>query len=104
MAICAALKELLWFRNLLFELFEEYSNIILYSDNQAAITVCVKPVFHERSKHIDIRYFKIREDLKSEKLKLDYIPTSENIADLFTKFLPAPTLKLLCSKSFHNTL
>jgi hypothetical protein len=43
------------------------------------------PVQHQRTKHIDIRWFFIREALEAKVLKVVYVSTSENLADLFTK-------------------
>jgi hypothetical protein len=43
------------------------------------------PIHHQRSKHIDIRYHFIREEVKEDRVSLEYVPTMENIADIFTK-------------------
>ena len=54
-------------------------------DNQGAMKLAQNPVFHERSKHIDIRYHFIRDEISSGHIKLVYVPTHENYADIFTK-------------------
>jgi hypothetical protein len=46
--------------------------------------------FHARTKHIDLRYHFVREAVEDGKIKMVYIPTSENIFDIFTKALPKP--------------
>jgi len=62
--------------------------IKINSDNQGTITLCKDNKFHARTKHIDIRYHFIWESVSNEKLLLGYVPTHENILDVFTKALP----------------
>ncbi|CAL4086023.1 unnamed protein product, partial [Meganyctiphanes norvegica] len=57
----------------------------LYADNQGAIALAKNPVHHQRTKHIDIKYHFIRLAVDEGVVDLQYIPTSENIADQFTK-------------------
>jgi hypothetical protein len=84
------MREALWLRQLLIELDVGYvSPIVIRVDNQSAIKLAENPVQHQRSKHIDIRYFRIREEIRAGHISVLYVPTDENIADLLTK---APTL------------
>ena len=46
--------------------------------------------FHAHTKHINLRHHFIREMVKEEKIKVTYIPTDENVADIFTKVLARP--------------
>ena len=62
-------------------------------DNQGAMNLAKNPIHHQRSKHIDIRYHFIREEVKEDRVSLEYVPTKENIADIFTK--PASKEKLV---------
>ena len=57
----------------------------LHCDNQGAIALAKKPVQHQRSKHIDIKYHYIRSEIQAGSLNLVYVPTEQNIADVFTK-------------------
>ena len=43
--------------------------------------------FHSRTKHIDLRYHFIREAVEDEKITMEYTPSEENVADVFTKAL-----------------
>jgi hypothetical protein len=54
-------------------------------DNQGAIALAKNPHLHERSRHIDISYHYIRDLVQKGRVKIDYIPTAEMIADGFTK-------------------
>ena len=58
------------------------------ADNQGAISLVKDNKFHAHTKHIDLRYHFVREAVKDEKIKMKYIPTSKNVANIFTKVLP----------------
>ena len=62
----------------------------IFEDNQGAIALAYNPVFHKRSKHIDVRYHFVRERVASGEVELLYVATEHQLADLLTKPLPAP--------------
>ncbi|XP_076028444.1 uncharacterized protein LOC143017539 [Oratosquilla oratoria] len=66
--------------------------IILFVDNQGAIALSKNPVYHQRSMHIDIRYHFIKSQIENGSVKLVYVPSDENVADMFTKPLSKGTL------------
>ena len=68
---------------------------ILYEDNQAAICLSKNPQCHGRSKHIDIRYHFIREQVNNQNIELKYCPTNNTIADMLTKGLGKETFEKL---------
>ncbi|KAK3788830.1 hypothetical protein RRG08_032853 [Elysia crispata] len=57
----------------------------LNCDNQGAIALSKNPVHHQRSKHIDIRYHFVRDEISNGLMKVQYVPSEENLADVFTK-------------------
>jgi hypothetical protein len=59
-------------------------------DNQGAIALAKDNKFHMRTKHINLRYHFVCKAVEDGKIKMVYIPTSENISDIFTKALPKP--------------
>ena len=59
--------------------------IYLLIDNQSTIALAENPIFHARSKHIGVCHHWVREKIENGILKLDYIPTSDQVADIFTK-------------------
>jgi hypothetical protein len=59
----------------------------LLADNQSAIALSKNPVFHERSKHIDVHYHYIRECVDEGRIIIDYTATEEQLADILTKAL-----------------
>jgi hypothetical protein len=58
---------------------------ITFEDNQPAIKIATNPISSNRSRHIDIRYHSIREQVLRGNIMLIYLPTTEMIADIFTK-------------------
>lgn len=87
-----AAKEAIYIRSLLGELgLQTMENpIIVYGDNLSAQQLAKNPVYHSRSKHIDIRYHFVRELVKNNFIELRYVSTNEMIADIFTKNLSKP--------------
>src|SRR5277367_4897666 len=74
-AACEAGKEILWLRNLLTEFgYKVDSPSILKIDNQSALTVSKNPEHHGRMKHLDLRYFWLRETVELGKINPEYIP------------------------------
>lgn len=63
---------------------QEYPTVI-NCDNKSAIALAKNPVFHERSKHIDIKYHFIRDLVKSEEIVLQFCKSEDQVADMFTK-------------------
>ena len=59
--------------------------IPLKADNQGSIALAHNPVFHSRTKHIDIQHHYIRDEVASKRIELSYIPTDEMIADGLTR-------------------
>lgn len=57
----------------------------LKGDNQESIALSHNSVFHARTKHIDIQHHYIRDEVASSRIDLQYVPTSEMIADGMTK-------------------
>ena len=57
----------------------------LLVDNKSAISLAKNPVFHDRSKHIELRYHFIRECVEEGRIYIDYICTNDQLADTFTK-------------------
>ena len=84
MAAC----EGMWLRKLHSGLFEcELEAIVVHCDNQSCIRLSENPVFHDRSKHIEIRYHFIRDYVQRGAVELQYISTDEQVADILTKSL-----------------
>ena len=85
-AACAASKEAVWLRKLLADLSGHQVDVtVIFCDNQSCIKLSENSVFHDRSKHIDMKYHYIRDIVQKGVIKLQYISTDEQVADIFTK-------------------
>ena len=85
MAVAEAAKEALWLTELVKELGVEQSEVHLHCDSQSAIYLAMNQVYHARTKHIDVRFHKIRKLIASGEILLQKVHTSENAADMLTK-------------------
>lgn len=82
-----AVKELIWLIRLISDLTGIEGKPELNMDSQGAIRLVKNPEFNKRTKHIDIRYHFIREKYEEGNFHLNYVPTDEQLADIFTKAL-----------------
>ena len=85
-AVSEAAKEAVWLRGMLEELGCRQPQTSLHGDNQGSIHLANRPAIHSRTKHIDIRHHPIERGM----VKLDYVPTADQKADVLTKALPRP--------------
>ena len=87
-AAAHAVKEAIWLRCLLTELGESLKlPTTLFIDNQSAMAIARNPEFHDRTKHIEVRYHFLRQVVDDGEIHLEYLPTGEQIADVLTKGL-----------------
>ncbi|RVW88304.1 Retrovirus-related Pol polyprotein from transposon RE1 [Vitis vinifera] len=91
--------ELIWLRHLLRELrFGKDEQMKLICDNQAALHIASNPVFHERTKHIEVDCHFIREKIESGCVATSFVNSNDQLADIFTKSLRGPKIKYICNK------
>nr|CAN71090.1 hypothetical protein VITISV_037135 [Vitis vinifera] len=91
--------ELIWLKHLLRELrFGKDEQMKLIYDNQAALHIASNPVFHERTKHIEVDCHFIREKIASGCVVTRFVNSNDQLADIFTKSLRFPRIKYICNK------
>ena len=94
-----AVSELVWIIALLKELGKEMEQpAMVYSDSKAALQIAANPVFHERTKHIEIDCHFIRQKIQEGVMKTEHVGSKEQLADILTKGLHRLQHECLVSK------
>jgi len=84
-AASEAAKEIVWLSRLFSEISVLTSIPVLKIDNMSAVKLVKNPAFHKRSKHIEVRYYFVREKYDEGQLVVEHVPGDEQIADIMTK-------------------
>lgn len=86
-ALTSTTKEILWIKRLLEELKVTRSEDVplIRCDNKSAQSLATNPIFHARSKHIEVARHFVREKVQAKEIKLEHVDTSECVADILTK-------------------
>jgi histone deacetylase 1/2 len=93
-ALANTTAEIMWIQRLLKELGVGHSPVArLWCDNIGARYLSANPVFHARTKHIEIDFHFVRERVAQKLLDIRYIHTDDQLADGFTKPLPVAKMK-----------
>ncbi|GJX88083.1 putative ribonuclease H-like domain-containing protein, partial [Tanacetum coccineum] len=92
-ASCCA--QVLWIQNQLLDYGFNFMNTKIFIDNQSTICIVKNPVFHQRTKHIEIRHHFIRDANEKNLIQVLKIHTNDNVADLLTKAFDGPRFEYL---------
>ena len=90
-ALADATTEALWLQALLRELHVPCPSPNLWCDNLGATFLSANPVFHARTKHIEVDYHFVRELIARCQLHVRFLLSKAQLADIFTKALPRTT-------------
>ena len=81
-------QEAVWLRRLLENVLKKQDNpTVLYEDKQATMELTKNPKFHNRTKHIDVSYHYVREQVDNKNISVKYCRTEDMLADVMTKGL-----------------
>lgn len=94
MALSHCTREVLWTRAILKDLgHEQVGATQIWEDNQGAIALASNAGYNARTKHVDICHHFIRENVSTSNIKVDYVGTENQLADMLTKALGTKRLK-----------
>jgi histone deacetylase 1/2 len=100
-ALANATAELIWIQSLLQELgISQPRPPVLWCDNIGATYLSSNPVFHARTKHIEVDYHFVRERVARKLLHIRFISSKDQLADIFTKPLPLPQFEF-CRRNLN---
>jgi hypothetical protein len=86
--ITEGVKEAIWVKGLLEKILVETGSIFIFCDSQSAIQMVKDQMYHDRSKHIDVKFYFVRQVTSSSIVKIKKIAISHNPADMMTKLIP----------------
>jgi Reverse transcriptase (RNA-dependent DNA polymerase)/gag-polypeptide of LTR copia-type/Integrase core domain/GAG-pre-integrase domain/Domain of unknown function (DUF4219) len=96
-ALCHAAKEAVFLRRLMSELDNsDHEPLMINEDNQSVLAVAKNPVYHSKTKHIDVCYHFTREAVASGHIRLQYCCSNDMVADILTKPLSKSRFQTLC--------
>ena len=91
-AMASTASELIWIKQLLSDMgFKTQEPMKMFCDNNSARHIASNPMFHERTKHIEVDCHFIREKIQAKEIETPFVRSKEQLADIFTKGLdPTP--------------
>ncbi|KAL3524965.1 hypothetical protein ACH5RR_013337 [Cinchona calisaya] len=87
--------QLLWVKHTLKDFGVFFDCVPILCDNTSAINLTKTPVMYSKTKHIDVKYHFIRDLVCKKEIRADFVPTSDQLADIFTKILALDRFELL---------
>jgi hypothetical protein len=88
-------SQLLWITYTMSDFGEDYTHVPLHCDSTSAISVAKNTVLHSKTKHIEVRYHFLRDNVEKGKIALIHVPRHDQLADIFTKPLDQATFTRL---------
>ncbi|GJY52686.1 putative ribonuclease H-like domain-containing protein [Tanacetum coccineum] len=95
-AAASCCGQVLWIQNQMLDYGFNFMNTKIHIDNESTICIMKNPVYHSKTKHIEIRHHFIRDSYEKKLIRVEKIHTDFNVADLLTKAFDGPRLYLDC--------
>jgi hypothetical protein len=91
--------QVLWMKQTLKNIHVEYDEPIpMYCDNKSVVSISKNPLMHSMTKHITIKYHFLQEQVAEKNIRVEYVGTKEQVADIFTKPLPREAFEYICQR------
>nr|GEW99699.1 retrovirus-related Pol polyprotein from transposon TNT 1-94 [Tanacetum cinerariifolium] len=103
-SLSACCAQVLWMRTQLTDYGFDFNKIPIYCDSKSTIAISCNPVQHSRTKHIAVRYHFINEHMEKGTIKLYFVKTDYQLADIFTKALPTVHFNYLACRLVMRSL
>ena len=98
-AMASTASDLTWIKQLLADLnIKTEEPMKMFCDNQAARHIAANPVFHERTKHIEVDCHCVREKIQAKEIETPFVKSQDQLADVFTKGLGTRVFEDIISK------
>ncbi|KAJ9544963.1 hypothetical protein OSB04_024670 [Centaurea solstitialis] len=97
-AAASCCSQVLWMKTQLLDYGYKLKRVPIYCDSESAIAITSNPVQHSKTKHIDIRYHFIKDNVEKGNIEMFFVKTDYQLADLFTKPLDEKRFNFLVSK------
>ncbi|GKE79499.1 hypothetical protein Tco_1545619, partial [Tanacetum coccineum] len=97
-SLSSCCAQILWMRSQLTDYEYYFNKIPLYLDSKSAIALSCNTVQHSRTKHIDVRYHFIKEQVENEVVELYFVETNFQLTYIFTKALARERFKFLINR------
>ncbi|KAJ9546973.1 hypothetical protein OSB04_019516 [Centaurea solstitialis] len=97
-AAASCCSHVLWMKTQLLDYGYKLKRVPIYCDSESAIAITSNPVQHSKTKHIDIRYHFIKDNVEKGNIEMFFVQTDYQLADLFTKPLDEKRFNFLVSK------
>nr|GEV89705.1 hypothetical protein [Tanacetum cinerariifolium] len=103
-SLSACCAQVLWMQTQLTDYGFYFKKILIYCDSKSTIARYCNPVQHSRTKHIAVRYHFIKEHVEKGTIKLYFVKTDYQLADIFTKALPTDRFNYLVRRLGMHSL
>ncbi|EOY22138.1 Uncharacterized protein TCM_014347 [Theobroma cacao] len=91
-----AAQECMWLKSLMGDIMCKIDYAVqIKCDNESAIKLASNLIFHERTKHIEVRHHYIREKVLNQEIELKGVSTNDQVADIFTKAFEKPKFEFV---------
>ncbi|GJS84539.1 hypothetical protein Tco_0751080 [Tanacetum coccineum] len=94
-AAASCCGQVLWIQNQMLDYGFNFMNTKIHIDNESTICIVKNPVYHSKTKHIEIRHHFIRDSYEKKLIRVEKIHTDFNVADLLTKAFDGPRFNFL---------
>ncbi|GKC09891.1 hypothetical protein Tco_1001501, partial [Tanacetum coccineum] len=101
-AAASCCRQVLWVQNQMLDYGFNFMNTKIHIDNESTICIVKNPVYHTKTKHIEIRHHFIRDSYEKKLIRVEKIHTDFNVADLLTKAFDGPRMASLKYCDKHN--